>query len=166
MEVCILQHISIISIGKIREKWQQDGINEYIKRISPLAKLSIYELDEEKLPDTPSEAEIQVNLQKEGKQIIKKLNTISRSKIFTLCIEGQQISSNTLAEILKKSADTSENIVFIIGSSHGLSNEVKNLADIKISLSKMTFPHTLARLLLTEQIYRALSINFGSKYHK
>ena len=117
------------------------------------------------LSDNPSDAEIQKALSEEGKEIISKLDP--RAKKIALCVEGKQLSSEELAEVFEKAPiDGFSKIVFIIGSSFGLSNDVKKAADIRLSFSKMTFPHQLMRVILAEQVYRAFMINAGSTYHK
>lgn len=161
-----MQKISIISIGRLKEKWQREAVAEYIKRISAFAKLEVYELAEGKLPEKPNSAQIDSALEQEAIDIVKKLATLGRAEVCTLCIEGRQCSSEQLADLLQKNTLSTGHIVFIIGSSHGLADSVKRLSSLRLSISSMTFPHTLARILLTEQIYRALCINNGKRYHK
>ncbi len=158
-------NIHLIVIGKLKEKYLTNGCEEYIKRLSSYCKLTIYQLDEYKIADNPSEAQIDQCLQEEGKKIIAKIP--KSAVVIPMCIEGKQLSSTELADkFVSYSNNGKSHIAFIIGGSHGLSPEVKNLADYKLSMSKMTFPHQLARLMLLEQIYRGLSIIGGSKYHK
>ena len=117
------------------------------------------------MPDQPSEAEIDAALSAEGKQILAKIS--QNSKIVAMCIEGSQVSSEQLAKQFETDAVSGTgSLSFIIGGSFGLSDEVKKRADLKLSMSKMTFPHQLARVMLLEQIYRAFQINSGGKYHK
>lgn len=157
--------VSIICVGSLKEKYLRDAVAEYSKRLKTLCDFNIIEISEERLSDSPSPAQISSALQKEGVQILKKVK--SGSKIIAMCIEGKMISSPALAEMIDSCAvsGTSE-IAFIIGGSFGLSDDVKNAADLRLSMSPMTFPHQLARVMLTEQIYRAFMISRGSKYHK
>lgn len=155
--------IEIIVIGKMKEKWMREGLAEYEKRIAPYAKLTITELAEYRLPENPSEAEIQKGLYEEGVHILQKAN---RDYLCPLCVEGTLFSSEELAALLRDAARQTGNITFIIGGSFGLSEEVKRAGRKKLSFSRMTFPHQLMRVVLLEQIYRALSINAGGKYHK
>lgn len=157
-------NFTIICVGKLKEKYLEDACKEYKKRLSH-QKLEIIEIPPEKLSDDPSENEIKNALNKEGAKILSKLP--SSSKIFALCIEGKQRSSDEFSRELDKIALSGySNIVFIIGGSFGLSDEVKNTAHEKISMSKMTFPHQVARVMLLEQLYRAVQISLGTKYHK
>ena len=159
-----MQTVKIIAVGKLKEKYLRDAADEYIKRLGAYCKPEIIELKEAFIPENPSEKEIIAALSDEGKAILKAID----GRPFTaLCIEGRELSSGELSERLEKSAagGLSEQI-FVIGSSHGLSDEVKSKADFKLSMSKMTFPHQLARVMLLEQIYRAFSIAKGGKYHK
>lgn len=159
-----MQTVKIIAVGKLKEKYLRDAADEYIKRLGAYCKPEIIELKETFIPENPSEKEIIAALSDEGKAILKAID----GRPFTaLCIEGKELSSEDLSGRLEKSAagGLSEQI-FVIGSSHGLSDEVKSKADFKLSMSKMTFPHQLARVMLLEQIYRAFSIAKGGKYHK
>ena len=132
--------IQVIAIGKVKEDWMRQGIAEYQKRLGAYCRFEIIELEEYRLPDNPSEAEIARGLEEEGARILKKASGL----IFPLCIEGEMLT----------------------GGSYGLSPQVKAAAARKISFSRLTFPHQLARVLLCEQFYRACSINAGAKYHK
>lgn len=156
-------NIKIITIGKLKEKYLREAANEYLKRLKRFVNINIIELDEYKLSDNPSEKEIEKALEAEGYQILKNASGI----IITMCIEGSQLSSIGLAEKLQKIPINGQSTVsFIIGSSHGLSEKIKSKSDLKLSMSEMTFPHQLARIMLLEQIYRAFQINNGGKYHK
>ncbi len=158
-------NIFIICLGKLKESYLKDAINEYSKRISAFAKLNIIELTPVKLSEKPSQNEINSALEKEAEEIIKKIP--SNAFVVPLCIEGKQKSSEELADQFEITALSGKsNIVFIIGSSFGLSDKVKALSDLKLSFSKMTFPHQLMRVMLLEQIYRAFQINNNGKYHK
>lgn len=157
--------VTIICEAKLKEKYLRDACGEYIKRLSAYCKLNIIELTPKKLSDSPSENEIANALNAEGKEILSKIP--NGAKVFSLCIEGRQLSSQKLAKELENCAVQGfSNIVFIIGSSYGLSDDVKNRSDFKLSMSEMTFPHQLARIMLLEQIYRSFRIINGGKYHK
>ena len=158
-------NITIIAVGKLKEQYLRDASAEYRKRLSTLCKLSIVEINPEKLSDNPSAKEIDNALSNEAKRIIEKIP--KGAKIYSMCIEGKQRSSEELsAEIDNLATMGVSNIVFIIGGSFGLSEEVKRLSAFRLSMSKMTFPHQIARIMLLEQIYRAMQISIGTKYHK
>ncbi len=158
-------NISIICVGKLKEKFWTEACNEYAKRLKPFCSFSIIEVEEEKLPDEPSRSQINNTIMREGQRIISKIP--KNSRIISMCIEGKQKSSEDLArEFADSAVSGTSSIVFIIGGSWGLSDEVKNLSSIKLSMSRMTFPHQLARVMLCEQIYRAFQINSNGKYHK
>ncbi len=157
--------VNLICIGKIKKKYWTDAIFEYKKRLSAFCKFNIIEIDEEKTFNNPNSSQINSILNAEGKRI---LNSISKgSSVISMCIEGKQLTSPELA---KKLGDITLNgkssVDFIIGGSWGLSDEVKAKSDFKLSMSKMTFPHQMARVVLTEQIYRAFEILNNGKYHK
>lgn len=157
--------VTIICEAKLKEKYLRDACDEYIKRLGSYCRLNIIELNPKRLPENPSEAEIANALLAEGKEIIAKIPNGAR--VYSMCIEGKQLSSEKLAEQFTSCAVSGvSNIVFIIGSSYGLCDEVKKLSDFRLSMSEMTFPHQLARVMLLEQIYRAFRINSGGKYHK
>lgn len=158
-------NITVIALGKLKEKYLKDAISEYSKRISAYGKIDIIELNPVRLSDNPSQAEIDTALSKEGEEIKKKIP--NNSYVFALCIEGKEESSEAFAKAIGDATlNGKSNIVFIIGSSFGLSPEIKNLSDFKLSFSPMTFPHQLMRVMLLEQIYRAFQINNNGKYHK
>jgi len=158
-------NINIICVGKLKEKFWTDACNEYAKRLKGFCSFSIMEVDEEKLPDMPSETQIQNTLVKEGQRIISKIP--KNAKVISMCIEGKQRSSEKLAkEIADMALGGASSMVFVIGGSWGLSDEVKNMSFMRLSMSEMTFPHQLARVMLCEQIYRAFQINSNGKYHK
>ena len=161
-----MQNITLICIGKLNMKYFSDGCQEYIKRINVMAKFKVVELAEEQIYEkNVSEANILKALDKEAEKILDQIP--KGSNVVALCIEGKQMPSTKLAQFFSdKAVAGNGDITFIIGSSHGLSKIVKATAMLKFSMSEMTFPHQLARLMLLEQIYRALSINQGSKYHK
>lgn len=158
-------NITVICLGKLKEKYLKDAIAEYSKRISAYGKLNIIELAPVKLQENPSESQIFSALEKEAEEITKKIP--SNSFIIPLCVEGVLKSSEELASKFNEvSLSGKSNIVFIIGSSYGLSEALKKQSDLKLSFSKMTFPHQLMRVMLLEQIYRAFQINNNGKYHK
>ncbi len=157
--------VTIICLGKLKEKYLKDASEEYIKRLSASCKLSVIELTPEKLSDSPSEKEIEAALGVEAKKINEKIP--KGSYVFSMCIEGKQMSSEELSGALNEIALSGmSSVVFIIGSSFGLADEIKRMSNKKMSMSKMTFPHQLARIMLLEQIYRAMQISLGTKYHK
>ncbi|WP_456277220.1 23S rRNA (pseudouridine(1915)-N(3))-methyltransferase RlmH [Bacillus sp. AK128] len=158
-------NISIITIGKLKEKYLKQGIEEYSKRLAAYAKLEIIELPDEKAPENLSEAEMEQVKQKEGERILQKISP--DTYVIALAIQGKMKSSEQLAEDLDKLATYGKSkIAFVIGGSLGLSDEVMKRADEALSFSKMTFPHQLMKLILVEQIYRAYRINRGEPYHK
>lgn len=158
-------NVTIIALGKLKEKYLRDAVTEYSKRIAAYGKTDIIELNPVKLNDNPSQKEIENALSKEAEDIKKKIP--NNSYVFALCIEGKEKSSEAFAEAISNAAlNGKSNLVFIIGSSFGLSPEIKSLADFKLSFSPMTFPHQLMRVMLLEQIYRAFQINNNGKYHK
>lgn len=158
-------NISIIAVGKLKEKYLKQGIAEYTKRLSAYAKIEIIELADEKAPEQLSEGEMLQIKQKEGDRILAKLTP--DTYVIALAIEGVSWSSEQLAKELDKLATYGKSkIAFVIGGSLGLSDEVLKRADAKLSFSKMTFPHQLMRLILVEQVYRSFRINRGEPYHK
>lgn len=156
--------VKIICIGKLKEKYLREAQAEYLKRLGAFCKAEVVELPEAKLPDNPSEALIKDGLKKEAKKILAEIP--AGAFVYSLCIEGKGISSEELAKKIEETANNTSTVVFIIGSSFGLDEEIKLQSAFKLSFSKMTFPHQLARIMLLEQIYRAFSINNNSKYHK
>lgn len=158
--------INIICIGKIKEKYFTDAVAEYAKRLTAFCKFSVIELNEERIrSNTPNEAQIAEVIEAEGRRILQKIG--ASDYVAAMCIEGKLLSSEELSETLDKAALSGKStVVFIIGGSYGLSDEVKRRADLRLSMSKMTFPHQLARVILSEQIYRAFEISTNGKYHK
>lgn len=156
--------IEIIYLGKIKENYFKEAIEEYVKRVQKFCSIKLINIKDEKLPDNPSEAQIEAALNKEGKEILKKVNG---NKFIAMCIEGKEISSTELAKKIENyKLNGCDKLIFVIGSSYGLSEEVKQRADLKLSMSKMTFAHRLACTMLCEQIYRAFNIINSGKYHK
>ena len=157
--------IDLITVGKLKEDYLRRACEEYAKRLGSYCKLQILELPEYKVPKNPSEAHIANCIQQEGQSILAKI--APQSYVVAMCIEGKMLSSEDLAETFTQVQNRGmSQLSFIIGGSWGLSDEVKQRADFKLSMSRMTFPHQLARVMLLEQIYRACSINNNSKYHK
>ena len=160
-----MQRVSILCVGKLKEKFYMDAAAEYQKRLSRHCRLEILELPEERLPDNPSPAQIQVALAREAETVRAKLP--SSSAIIALCVEGELCSSEELARRMDRWAGSGEShLVFLIGGSFGLDPSLKAQAKLRLSMSPMTFPHHLARVMLLEQVYRAFKINEGSNYHK
>ncbi|RAS74946.1 23S rRNA (pseudouridine(1915)-N(3))-methyltransferase RlmH [Priestia endophytica] len=158
-------NISIITVGKLKEKYLKQGINEYLKRLSAYAKVEVVELPDEKAPENLSEVEMEQVKGKEGERILSKIP--QDTHVIALAIEGKMKSSEQLADDLDKLATYGKSkIAFVIGGSLGLSSDVMKRANDTLSFSKMTFPHQLMRLILVEQIYRGFRINRGEPYHK
>ena len=157
--------VTLICIVKLKEKSRRDACAYYETRLGAFCKLHVLELSEYKLPDNPSESEIKRCMEKEGESILIKLP--KDSFVIPLCIEGEQYSSPALAKEMEKITLSGQSgITFIIGGSFGLSDRVKAAGKLKLSMSEMTFPHQLARVMLLEQIYRCFQINTNGKYHK
>jgi 23S rRNA (pseudouridine1915-N3)-methyltransferase len=156
--------ITIVAAGKIKEKYLTMGIEEFTKRLNPYLKLNIIEINEEKMPDSPSAADKKRILRQEGERLLKKVP--KDSYLIVLDVHGKNFSSEELAEkIAALNLGGTSSIAFIIGGAFGLSDEVRAAADMNLSFSRMTFTHQMVRLLLVEQIYRAFKINKGEKYH-
>lgn len=160
-----MMNVHFIVLGKLKEKHMKEFSAEYEKRLSAYCKVTVTELEPIKLSDNPSQTEIDNALTKETQMITSKIP--KGAYVFSMCIEGKQLSSEELSQKLEDIALCGKSTVcFIIGSSFGLSDEIKKMSDFKFSMSKMTFPHKLARIMLTEQVYRAFSISNNGKYHK
>ena len=154
--------VNIVAVGKVKEKYFADGIEEYKKRLGKYCEFNLVELQEENYAKVDDSLINQIK-EKEGEKILSAL----KGYVFAMAIEGKKFSSEKFAQKIKELSDSGKGIfTFVIGGSYGLSDKVKNKADQLISFSDMTFPHTLFRLMLTEQIYRAFSIIGGSAYHK
>ena len=160
-----MQKVTIICTGKLKEKFYLDAAAEYAKRLSRFCTLTILELPEERLPESPSPAQIEAALAREADAVRAKLP--AGCLLIAMCVEGQERSSEALARYLAEAAARGAgHIVFLIGSSYGMHPSLKQQADLRLSMSPMTFPHHLARVMVLEQIYRAYQINAGTKYHK
>lgn len=158
--------INLITVGKLKEKYWREACAEYTKRLSAFCKLEIVELNESRLSDNPSDKEIQNALIQEAKTMRPYCDKKSAVNI-AMCIEGKQFSSIDLSKKLDDFVLQGCNTInFIIGSSFGIANEIKELCRLKLSMSEMTFPHQLARVMLLEQIYRCFQIQNNTKYHK
>ena len=157
--------IKLITTGSLSEKYWKDASNEYIKRLNSYASFSEVVLKEVRVPQNPSESDVKNALDEEAKKVLQYIT--SKSFVVALCVEGDQYSSPQLSELIEKATINGKSeIVFIIGSAYGLSDIIKNRADVKLSLSKLTFPHQLSKVILLEAVYRALDIAKGGKYHK
>ena len=157
--------VQLLCVGKMKEKFYIEGAAEYVKRLGAYCKLTVTELQEERLPENPSPAQIEGALEKEGNAILAKIP--KGSKVVALCVEGKTMSSEKLAEAVDVWAvQGASQLTFLIGGSYGMHESVKRRADLRLSMSPMTFPHHLARVMVLEQIYRAFKINEGSSYHK
>ncbi|MBT2600019.1 MULTISPECIES: 23S rRNA (pseudouridine(1915)-N(3))-methyltransferase RlmH [unclassified Oceanobacillus] len=158
-------NITIVSVGKLKEKYLKQGIDEYKKRLNAYAKVSIIEVADEKAPETLSEAEMKEVKRKEGERILSHI--APDAFVITLEIEGKMLGSEQLAKKLDELATYGKSkVVFVIGGSLGISLDVQKRSDLALSFSKMTFPHQLMRLVLLEQVYRSFRINRGEPYHK
>ena len=157
-------HVRLIALGNLKERYWRDAVAEYEKRLGAYAKLEIVELKEYRLPESPTESEIGVALDREADAILA--NVAPRSFVVALCVEGKMLDSEGLADQLSTIMQEGGYVTLIIGSSHGLSPKVKKAANLALSVSKLTFPHQMMRVLLLETVYRSLSILHGSKYHK
>ena len=156
--------LDIITVGTLKEDYLRDGIEEYKKRISAYARVQIHELKEERVANEDDATAIARALDAEGEKILAKLPADAYK--IALCVEGVQYDSVALASVLEKGSAKSGKIALVIGSSHGLSESVKRACDLRLSISKLTFPHQLMRFMLMEILYRCFSITAGKKYHK
>ena len=160
-----MQKVTVLCVGKLKEKFYIDAAAEYAKRLSRFCKLELVELPEERLPEDPSPAQIEAALLKEAAAIRAKLP--AGASLIALCVEGELRSSEALARQMAAWASQGVGqLVFLIGGSFGLHPSIKGSAKLRLSMSPMTFPHHLARVMVLEQIYRAYQINAGTRYHK
>ena len=158
-------HVRLICVGKLKEKFYREACAEYEKRLKGYCKLEIIELAEQRLPDSPSQAQIDAALAKEAEAIRAKIP--AGSAVVAMCIEGDTLSSEQFADKLSKWMGSGvSHISVLIGGSCGLDESLKKSAQLRLSMSPMTFPHHLARVMVLEQLYRALNIASGGKYHK
>ena len=157
--------VKIVCVGKMREKYYIDAFAEYEKRLGAYCQFERTEIREERIQDNPSYAQIARALEKESEGILKAIP--KDAYVVAMCIEGKHISSEKFADLIREREESGKpKLCFIIGGSYGLAECVKNAADFRMSMSDMTFPHHLARVMLSEQIYRGFKINEGSAYHK
>lgn len=165
LELGKLMKITILCVGKVKEKFYREGISEFTKRLSRYCKLEIIEVADEKTVEDASETEIRIVKEKEGERLLKNIK--DDAYVICLCIDGKQLNSEELsAKIEKLGVQGTSHIYFVIGGSLGLADEVVKRADFKLSFSAMTFPHQLMRVILLEQIYRAFRIMNHEPYHK
>lgn len=156
--------VSIICVGKIKEKFFNDAIGEYKKRLSRFCDFEITEIPDLAIPDNASAAEKEKIKKREGEKILDKLR--GNPYVVSLCIEGKTLSSEELAKTMADATQITSHIAFVIGGSLGLSDEVKTKSKLRLSFGRMTLPHQLMRVVLTEQIYRSFMINANTEYHK
>ena len=158
-------NVKLICVGKMREKFYIDAFEEYRKRLQTYCRLELVEISEQRLSDRPAEKEITAALEREGQEILKAAP--ADAYFVALCVEGKQMPSEGMAELIAARENSGKpKLCFVIGGSFGLSPTVKSRADRKLSMSQLTFPHHLARVMLIEQVYRGFKINEGSQYHK
>lgn len=155
--------VNLITIGRLKESWLREGLAEYTKRLDGYCRFSVVELDECRLPENPSPAQIAKGLETEADAVLAK---VGKDELIAFCIEGGQLSSEGLSRELANAAQRTSRLCFVIGGSYGLSERVKARASLRLSVSGMTFPHQLFRVVVAEQLYRAFSINSGGRYHK
>ena len=155
---------AIVCVGKLKEKFWQDAANEYLKRLQRYMKMEVIEVPDLPEPANASDADRENVKLREGRALLARIRPDDH--VTCLCIEAPQLSSPELSERMKRLEGTGKRQVFVIGGSLGLSDEVTARADSRLSMSKMTFPHALARVMLLEQVYRAAKIGAGERYHK
>ncbi len=157
--------VKLICVGRMREKYFMEAFAEYAKRLQAYCRLDLAEIAEQRLPDRPSDREIAAALEREGQEILKAVP--ADAYVAALCVEGRQMPSEGMAALIaERESSGKPKLCFIIGGSFGLAPMVKARADRRLSMSQMTFPHHLARVMLIEQLYRGFKINEGSQYHK
>ena len=157
--------VKLICVGKMREKFYIGAFSEYEKRLRSYCRFELCEIPEQRLSEPPGTGEIGAALAKEAAEIAK--NIPPDAYVVALCVEGKQFPSEGMAKLISdRESSGKPKLCFIIGGSYGLHDSVKSRADFKLSMSEMTFPHHLARVMLAEQVYRGFKINEGSKYHK
>jgi len=160
-----MQSVTVLCVGRLKERFYADACAEYQKRLGRHCKLSLVELPEQRLGDAPSAAEVAAALEREADAILDRLPR--GGAVIALCVEGKELSSEALAETMARYAARGvSQVTFVVGGSFGMAERVKRAADLRLSMSPMTFPHHLARVMLLEQIYRAYQIQSGTKYHK
>lgn len=161
----MLSSVTILAVGKLKESYLREACAEYSKRLQGFCRFSIEEVAEYRLPDNPSPAQIAAGLEREGREMLSRIP--AGAYVVAMCIEGKMLDSVELSRKLSQIAvQGRSSVVFIIGGSFGIWEQVKQRADLRLSMSPMTFPHQLARVMLCEQVYRAFSIEANTKYHK
>ena len=156
--------VKIITVGTLKESYLKDAVAEYSKRLSAYCKLTVVQIKESRLSDSPSDKEIENALDEEARSILAEMSP--RAYKIAMCVEGKQMSSEKLAQRLESVSSQTSEVCFVIGSSHGLADRVKSACDMRLSVSELTFPHQLLRVILLEAVYRAFNIIAGTKYHK
>lgn len=156
--------VKLITVGNLKEEYLREAAAEYEKRLGAFCRFELVQLKEERLSEQPSAGEIRTALEREAQKISEQVS--SSAYLIALCVEGKQLSSDELAEKIEAISMDKSEICLVIGSSYGLSDSVKQRADMRLSVSKLTFPHQLMRVILLEAIYRAFNIQRGTKYHK
>ena len=156
--------LKLITVGTLKEAYWRDAVAEYEKRLGAFCKTEILQLKEEKLSERPTDGEIRVALEREAARILEAVP--SRSYRIALCVEGKQLSSEELAAQLERVAESHGELCLIVGSSFGLSEKVKSECHMRLSVSRLTFPHQMMRVLLLETVYRSFNILKGTRYHK
>lgn len=165
MVVNLMLNITLLCVGKLKERYWREACEEYEKRLGAFCKFRLVEVAEERLPDSPSPAQIAATVESEGARLIAQIP--KDSAVIALCIEGKEMDSPALADYIERLAvDGTSHVTLLIGGSWGLSDAVKQRARLRFSMSPLTFPHQLARVMLLEQLYRAFQINKNGKYHK
>lgn len=157
-------NITIITVGKLKEKYLKEAVLEYSKRLSRFVKLEIIEIPDCKIPENASKSQELGVLEKEGDMILSKIKP--NSHLICMCIEGKQLSSTEIADEIESISMTKSHITFVIGGSLGIADKVKNMADLKLSFGKITLPHQLMRVILLEQVFRGFKIINNETYHK
>ncbi len=160
-----MMNVKLICVGKMKEKHYAAAFEEYRKRLGAFCRFELTEISEERLSESPSEKEVSAALDREANEIIRAIP--KDAFVVTMCVEGRELDSPGLAALMaEKAVSGKTKLCFIVGGSFGLSDRVKELSPLRLSMSRMTFPHHLARVMLAEQIYRAFTIQEGRKYHK
>ena len=159
-----MANLTIITVGTLKEDYLQDAIGEYKKRLSQYARVDEINIKEEKISNENDSSEIRRALDKESEKILAAVP--KGASIIALCVEGKQYSSEELARLVGEGNDRGGKIAFVIGSSYGLSEKVKRECDVRLSFSKLTFPHQLMKVILFESVYRSFTILAGKRYHK
>lgn len=159
-----MQRVTIIAVGRLKDRFYSDAAAEYLKRLSAFCKADIFEVQPAKLPEDPPESLISAALREEGARITERIP--KDCAVIVLCVEGRRFTSESFSQLVSGFNAQGRGMAFIIGGSYGLSEEVKRRSDCRMSMSDMTFPHRLARVMLLEQIYRGYMIAAGREYHK